>query len=348
MGKRSFIFNTLITLLSVALILAIAAPFVPIHFSTAPSLFGLFFPLIWVLSLAFALICLLRKNRRGWFLFLLFIGALFQPRIFSFQSKISDKGEYIQVMSFNVRGGYSILDKDKKTEQKKVSQLKYLLSDSHDIIFMQEMNQRVLNWLGSEFPFQNKIISKRKGTFIATNYEVLDQGEIDFGTKVNSCIWAELMTPEGALRVYNVHYASSKIYEDTEKAITEGREYNPNVFSSLESIFHKYNRKAQKRINQAQQVKSHMAQYDGPILLVGDFNETPMSYLYQSFKPEMKDLFKSGKGYGATYPESSPLLRIDYILGTKNIVGEEFEVISNISLSDHLPIKSSITISKLN
>jgi len=95
-------------------------------------------------------------------------------------------------------------------------------------------------------------------------------------------------------------------------------------------------------------VREHMADCTSPILLVGDFNETPMSHLYQLFQPEMKDLFKSGRGLGLTYPESSPLLRIDYILGSKNIVGEEFEVMNDISLSDHLPIKASIRAYKNN
>ena len=248
----------------------------------------------------------------------------------------------------NLRGGYSIVDKNPNIQEKRVDDLNTLLNNEIDILFLQEVSQRVLNWIENDLSYTNQILSDQKGTFLATNYPIIDQGQIDFGTKVNSCVWADLSTPQGEIRVYNVHFESSKILAATEKAISEGREYNPNVFSSLGAVFNQYSRQAKKRVEQAEMVKRHIEQCDSPVILVGDFNETPMSYLYQIFNKDMNDLFEKSQNMGFTYPESSPLLRIDYIMASKNIFGEEFEVLRNISLSDHLPIKSSITVSKNN
>ncbi len=271
------------------------------------------------------------------------VGLLFIPRFYSIK-KGEENSSGINVLSFNIRGGYSIVDEDKTNKDKNLENLKKLINSDIDILLFQEMSSRVSDWTFDYLPYKNIISSKRKGTLIATNYDVIDQGEIDFGTKVNSCVWADIKTPKGIIRVYNVHFQSNKIYEETEKAIAEGKEYNPKVFNSMEGIFAKFSRQGIKRIQQAKLVKAHIKKCEYDVLLGGDFNETPMSYLYNLMNNNLDDHFKKGYGYGATYPESSPIVRIDYLMSSKNISCKRFEILRNISLSDHLPIKSTIKI----
>jgi len=187
-----------------------AAPFVPLTVSAIPSYLGLFFPLICLSSVVLSLVCMIRANSRWWFLALTLISMFFLPRHFAFHTNEKNK-DSIDILSFNVRGGYSIVHKDAKVEKRKVNDLIRLFNHDNDIIAAQEVSQRVQNWLQDDLSYKNKISSKRKGTFIATDYEVLDQGEIDFDTKVNSCIWADIMTPHGKIRIYNVHFQSNKI-----------------------------------------------------------------------------------------------------------------------------------------
>ena len=81
-----------------------------------------------------------------------------------------------------------------------------------------------------------------------------------------------------------------------------------------------------------------------PVIVCGDFNETPQSYVYKTISKDLNDTFREkGSGIGSTYAGKIPALRIDYILSDK-----KFRVLSNRILkkaySDHYPVLSAISI----
>lgn len=324
--------------------MGLISPFIPLYISVLPSYFGLAFPLILLVAYAVAIFGIGSFWKRKFFYALVFCSFFFVPRFFNINCQNDEKG--INVLSYNLRGGYSIVNRDKNEENKDLIELEKLLTSDIDILLIQENNQRIINWVSEYLPFKNVERSERSGTLIASNFEIINRGEIDFGTKVNSCIWADLRTPEGIVRVYNVHFQSSHIYEETEKVIDEGKEYNPNVFRSMNRVLSKHSKQGLKRIKQAQLVKAHIARCKYSVILGGDFNETPMSYTYQIMQEDLHDHFKTSTGYGATFPESFPLVRIDFIMSSKNIECNRFEILRNISLSDHLPVLSTIDIKK--
>ena len=54
---------------------------------------------------------------------------------------------------------------------------------------------------------------------------------------------------------------------------------------------------------------------DGPIILCGDFNGSPVGLRYKRFTENLTDAFASaGRGFGYTIPSNFPLKRIDWIL----------------------------------
>ena len=51
-----------------------------------------------------------------------------------------------------------------------------------------------------------------------------------------------------------------------------------------------------------------------PVILAGDFNDTPSSYTYREMKGALTDGFRRcGNGYGGTFRYLGGLLRIDYV-----------------------------------
>ena len=55
-----------------------------------------------------------------------------------------------------------------------------------------------------------------------------------------------------------------------------------------------------------------------PIIVCGDFNDTPVSYTYNKIKGNLMDSFTiSGVGIGDSYVKI-PMFRIDYIMYDKN------------------------------
>jgi endonuclease/exonuclease/phosphatase family metal-dependent hydrolase len=79
-----------------------------------------------------------------------------------------------------------------------------------------------------------------------------------------------------------------------------------------------------------------------PVIVCGDFNDTPSSYAYRETKGWLKDAFvQSGRGIGLTYTGKLPSFRIDYILYNKKFRSYNFKI-HKIPYSDHFPISCDL------
>ena len=76
-----------------------------------------------------------------------------------------------------------------------------------------------------------------------------------------------------------------------------------------------------------------------PTLVCGDFNSLPSSYTYRTMKGDkLKDGFQTcGHGYMYTFRYFKKLLRIDYILHTKDFEGLDY-FSPEVDYSDHKPV----------
>lgn len=78
---------------------------------------------------------------------------------------------------------------------------------------------------------------------------------------------------------------------------------------------------------------------DYPMLICGDFNDVPGSYVYRKVKGELSDAFeKKGAGLGRTYQNIFPTLRIDYVLYDDKALKVLGYNRRNVGLSDHFPV----------
>ena len=77
----------------------------------------------------------------------------------------------------------------------------------------------------------------------------------------------------------------------------------------------------------------------GPILLAGDFNDTPFSYSYWQINRRLSNAFQAkGSGLGITYHGKVPFLRIDNQFYSKDFSPSSFRVQSGFEYSDHFPL----------
>ena len=75
-----------------------------------------------------------------------------------------------------------------------------------------------------------------------------------------------------------------------------------------------------------------------PIIIAGDFNDTPASYIYQQATKMLCDPYvEQGRGFGTTYHGPYPAFRIDYILHSEDIKALSYKRIKT-NISDHYPI----------
>lgn len=103
-----------------------------------------------------------------------------------------------------------------------------------------------------------------------------------------------------------------------------------------------------KKLMQASHVRAQQANFLADILrsnkrnpwvLVGDFNDIPGSYVYQTLSSELRDPFLSkGFGFGRTFSAIAPTLRIDHILYHPNYLEPISYEIAQQTMSDHYPL----------
>ncbi|SDD88591.1 Metal-dependent hydrolase, endonuclease/exonuclease/phosphatase family [Dyadobacter soli] len=82
-----------------------------------------------------------------------------------------------------------------------------------------------------------------------------------------------------------------------------------------------------------------------PVLVCGDFNEVPYSYIYGQLRKSLKSSFEEkGQGFGFSFNHLPYFIRIDHQFydGTR-LSAEDFTTFSNIKYSDHYPIMGTYT-----
>jgi len=84
-----------------------------------------------------------------------------------------------------------------------------------------------------------------------------------------------------------------------------------------------------------------------PYIVMGDFNDTPMSYSVNLVSKGLHNAFKErGAGWGVTHYEIFPIFQIDYILASPNFDILSYHIVKR-KLSDHYPIWSDLKLKNL-
>jgi endonuclease/exonuclease/phosphatase family metal-dependent hydrolase len=97
-----------------------------------------------------------------------------------------------------------------------------------------------------------------------------------------------------------------------------------------------------KRAYQAQRVMEHVETSPYPVIVCGDFNDTPLSYTYNQFNKSLIDAFRNcSSGIGPTYIGRVPAGRIDYIFHSKSLNSMEFKIQEG-EYSDHRAVSCRI------
>ena len=69
------------------------------------------------------------------------------------------------------------------------------------------------------------------------------------------------------------------------------------------------------RAEQAQIIANYIKDSPYPVIVMGDFNDTPQSYAYRKIRKGIHDAFRlAGGGFGNTYSGDLPSFRIDFIM----------------------------------
>jgi len=229
-------------------------------------------------------------------------------------------------------------------------------SDSIDIACFQEFylldgkinDKMICNYLNMSSHVELVIKNSRSGYGIATysKYPIINEGEIEFKNTSNACIYSDIKVGNDTIRVYNCHLQSLRLKErNLNFLIKKDHPEESNTIDELKDISFKFRDALIKRAQQVNMITASVRKCKYPVIICGDFNDSPFSYTYHELTRNLLDTFKeAGKGLANTYVRFFPY-RIDYILHSKKIKAINFSS-PRVDYSDHYPVIGSYIINE--
>jgi endonuclease/exonuclease/phosphatase family metal-dependent hydrolase len=254
------------------------------------------------------------------------------------------KKEGIKILSYNVYNFYSFLDKKKED----ISILDFIASQHADIICLQEsklQKEGVLNpiKLKSMFPgikhCQLAHQSDWGGPVTFTSYPIVDMGEIRFDDSKNMVIYSDVIIYSDTVRIYNCHLQSFGI-NSKEYSVFDSLGFSNRKIKEMKNIGSKLKKGNIFRSRQVTKLANHISSCRFPVIVCGDFNDTPISFTYGKISSLLDDSFvESGWGISNTYAGKLPQYRIDYIFHSNQFKAYNYRR-HLVTYSDHYPIST--------
>ena len=226
----------------------------------------------------------------------------------------------------------------------------YLQRQNADIVCLQEVDVYKddkyltlpeLKKAMSQYPysyFDFKIYNKRHqyGVAVFSKYPLSNKNTIRYTSLGNISNYCDVAVGKDTFRLFNNHLESNRlVVSDLPDSIE-----SEALRESAHRISDKLGSARKIRRAQAVAVREEINQSPYPVIVAGDFNDTPLSYTYQKIKGgKLRDCFlESSVGrLGFTLTKHHIGIRIDYILCSSQLhpLGTR---IDRVNYSDHYPM----------
>ena len=333
------------------LILASCSPYINPKIFWPPALLGLFFKILFFVHLLFTTWYIFRKQKR---MLRIAILALLPciPALTTFANlwprhdNIAE-GRRLRIMTYNVRSfawyedtlGYRQITEN-------------IANTKPDILCMQEYciytpkHKNTLKFLLGKAGFKyyyeyiTSVISSRDKVGLAFFSKVpfSDITPIPFNNSGNGAFYADFNLGPDTFRVYNVHFQSIGLREREYRMPASFSEIEDQRINLLRVSLNKFRQGFRKRSVQVEDVKQEIQNSPYKTLVCGDFNDTPVSFLYQEMTERLNDTWlQCNIGLGSTFAGDIPFQRIDYILADPQMKIGQTQVLRKPG-SDHYPL----------
>ncbi len=211
--------------------------------------------------------------------------------------------------------------------------------------FTENMARNALD-MNSHIEYVIKNSNTGYGIATFSKFPIVKKGVIKFENTSNACIYSDIKVEEDTIRVYNCHLQSLKLKERNLNFLIKQEHRNEsNTVAELKDISFKFRDALIKRAHQVNTITADVKRCKYPVIICGDFNDSPFSYTYHELTRNLYDTFKeAGKGLANTYVRFFPY-RIDYILHSKTLKAINFAC-PRVEYSDHYPVIGSYLIKK--
>ena len=268
---------------------------------------------------------LLWKHNRWWMLYLLLllgsspILSGYFPLHFLHREEVPDSNQ-LKLVCWNAEGFR--LNKD--TLAKAIHSIRIL---QPGIVCLQERpHTNLLAWdtIRAAFPdYPYCIVNSREDEIlnlaVFSRWPVGNVQEYYFPDSYNKMLQADIRMIGQTFRLFNVHLQ------------TTGMNESSSMKDRLQTMRHH----AIRRNRQADLLANAIAESPYPVIVCGDFNDTPASYVYRKISRSLQDCFlQAGRTWKGSYQRWGDFLRIDYTLCSPAFQVNCYQLVSN-PWSDH-------------
>ncbi|SMG40215.1 endonuclease/exonuclease/phosphatase family protein [Sphingobacterium psychroaquaticum] len=355
-SKTVFICNIIAVIL---LLLSYSAAFINPETIWPIAFFGLGYLPILLLNLGFVAYWFLRRPKYALFTLIpILLGWNLLTQHVGFRSKIEQEPkkdqDAMRVMTFNAHLFKDVKETPGSDIKKEV--LEIIKETNPDVLCFQEFftkikgSKKLSDKINDQIGFRSfyfepamKSNSEGYGQIIYSKFPIVNSGIIahnEYG--INRIIFADIVKAEDTIRVYNVHLRSFALQNEDKEFIQNLSANSEQNEGASRRLGRKLKYAFAKRSQQATALKNHIDSTQHPIIVMGDFNDTPMSYSVNHIRKNLRNTFQEkGQGWGVTHYEMLPFFQIDYILCSKQFQVNNYKIIKK-KLSDHYPVYADI------
>jgi len=312
---------------------------------------GMLFPLTILLNVLMLILLVIFCWRRMWIPVSAFIICIVPIQTFvplRLTMEEPPQGS-IKFLSYNVCL-YS--DSIKKCKNAADSIIDYVAKQHADIVCIQEdysTKPFIQEHWSQVFPYNDTAyVSMSTQKFanavgIHSRYPIIGKERIAYPSRSNGSVAWRLKIGNDTVIVINNHLESTHLSKDDRrnyKDMFHGDMSQEDMENETRHLLGKLAESMQKRAFQADAVHRYIEAHAGqPIIVCGDFNDTPISYARHTIAEGLTDCFpKAGRGLGLSYNQKGFNFRIDYIMCSSHFEPYACEIDNKTDVSDHYPI----------
>jgi len=247
----------------------------------------------------------------------------------------------ISVGVYNLLGGKHIYDKDPEAFRQNLKSFHTCFKV--DVLATAETPQykvvrKALSETLDEDGLKYHYFPNESYVALHSRYPLIKARLVKAFNNANALVAAEIVPQQGGdtLTILAAHLESNHVRLDATRVIKDAANARKQAYWTVRDVAINYRRAARRRTSQAQLIAKIVRESPHPVVLMGDLNDTPLSYTIGELRRSgLIDAFRqNGQGLGITYPGTIPGLRIDYVFVDPSLEVLAADVV-DCGFSDH-------------
>ncbi len=310
---------------------------------------GLFFPILLAVNMAFLVFWVIFKFRWAWIplvgLAVCYVPVRnYVPLNFG-GGDVDNDSSLLKVVTYNVWFFRGWEDKEAPNPI-----FAYLEEQDADIVCLQELSltqldpAQVAEATHGHYQYADTVLKNKsnENLYVLSKYPVI-KTELIYSDSALSHSGAFFLNIDGdTVVVVNTHLETSGLSQADRNSFREmidGGLERDSAEAESRRVIDKLSESAVRRAPQADAIASYVERQPYPVIVCGDFNDTPISYAHQKVASLLTDCFvTSGRGLGFTYHHHAMWVRIDHIFCSEEWESVKCRVDDKIHASDHHPV----------